>query len=348
MKPSSVLLVRLSALGDVVHALPALSALREALPRAKVGWAVEEKASSLLEGHPELDRRHVIPRGALALAARRRDAVGFLLEAGRSLREVRAERYEVVLDFQSNFRSGLLARLSGAARRIGQPAPYAKEGSRFLLGEAPRPVERSVHKIDRNLALLGLLGITPARAPRPVIPEPEASRALAERFLRDDGRRLVLLHPGVSAFGAFKAWREEGYAALARTLRDRGARVAIAFGGPLEQESAERVVSGSRGAAVLAPRTASILDLAALLKRAALFVGADSGPLHLAAALGTQVVGLYGPKDPRTYGPFWENAKVVRKGVRCSPCTLRRCARPECMTLITADEVALEAAHVFQ
>jgi ADP-heptose:LPS heptosyltransferase len=150
----------------------------------------------------------------------------------------------------------------------------------------------------------------------------------------------VILHPGVSAFGAFKAWRIEGYAALARSLKAKqGARVAVAWGGGAELEAAKQVVKLAEGAAELAPETRSILDLAALLKRAALFVGADSGPLHLAAALGTRVVGLYGPKDPRTYGPYWENARVVRKGVKCSPCTLRRCARPECMTLLTANEV---------
>jgi lipopolysaccharide heptosyltransferase I len=345
VQPKSVLLVRLSALGDVVHVLPALAALRAALPGAKLGWAVEERAGSLLEGHPQLDRRHLVPRGALERAFRRGDVPGFLVLASRAIREIRRERYEVVLDFQSNFRSSLLARLSGAPRRIGQPAPYSKEGSRLLLGESPDPVARSVHKIERNLRLLAPLGIVPGATPRPVIPEPETSRALGERF-RDSagGKPLVLLHPGVSAFGSFKAWREEGYAALARDLAaSRGAHVAIAWGGAQEKVGAERVVALARGAACLAPATATVLDLAALLRRVALFVGADSGPLHLAAALGSPVVGLYGPKDPSTYGPYWENARVVRKGVPCSPCRLRRCARPECMTLLTADEVGRSA-----
>ena len=335
----SVLIVRLSALGDVVHVLPALAALRAAWPSARIGWAVEEKAASLLEGHPQLDRLHVIPRAALEAAARKRSLTGFVGTSLRALREVREEGYEVTLDFQSNFRSALLARLSGARRRIAQPAPFSKEGARFLATETPSPVEKSVHKIERNLQLLRPLGIFPAAVPRPLIPEPETARVLGEALLHG-GPAPVLLHPGVSPFGAFKAWRVEGYAALARSLRaERGARVLVAWGGDREREGALRVVELSRGAAELAPRTRSVLDLAALLRRSVLFVGADSGPLHLAAALGTPVVGLYGPKDPRTYGPYWENARVVRKGVACSPCTLRRCARPECMTLLTADEV---------
>jgi lipopolysaccharide heptosyltransferase I len=335
----SLLIIRLSALGDVVHVLPALAALRAAFPEARIGWAVEEKAASLLEGHPQIDRLHVIPRQALAQAARSRDVGAFVRQARQSVRELRHASYETTLDFQSNFRSSLLAFLSGAKRRIGQPVPYSKEGARVLVTETPAAVERTVHKIERNLRLLAPLGVEPARPPRPVIPEPERARLLAEGVAG-----AVLLHPGVSAFGAFKAWRAEGYAALARYLKvERGARVLVAWGGAAEREAALEVVALSRGAAELAPETRSILDLAALQRRAALFVGADSGPLHLAAALGTKVLGLYGPKDPRTYGPYWENARVVRKGVPCSPCTLRRCARPECMTLITADEVTAAA-----
>jgi heptosyltransferase-1 len=339
--PGGVLIVRLSALGDVVHVLPALAALREKFPGTKIGWAVEEKAASLLAGHPQIDRLHVIPRSALTADLKRGALPAFVRGAWRTIRELRAERYEVTLDFQSNFRSSLLARLSGARRRVAQPAPFAKEGSRLLATEAPAPVERSVHKIERNLRLLDALGVRPAQPPRPVIPEPESARALAESFA--GAKAPVILHPGVSAFGAFKAWRIEGYGALARALGARGERVAVAWGGAGELEAAKRVVALARGAAELAPETRSVLDLAALLRRAALFVGADSGPLHLAAALGTRVVGLYGPKDPRTYGPYWENARVVRKGVACSPCTLRRCARPECMTLITADDVQAAA-----
>jgi ADP-heptose:LPS heptosyltransferase len=316
----------------------------------RVGWAVEEKAASLLQGHPQIDRLHVIPRGALESAFRKRAPLAFAGLAARAIQELLAERYEVSLDFQSNFRSSLLAILSGARLRIGQPRPYAKEGSRALVHASPRPVPRETHKIVRNLALLEPLGITLEKPPRPILHEPEGSKALAESFLaQDPGRPLAVLHPGVSAFGSFKAWREEGYARLAEILvREKGARVAIAWGGDSERTAAERVVAGSRGAAVLAPKTGSVLDLAALLKRSALFVGADSGPLHLAAALGTPVVGLYGPKHPLTYGPYWENGSSFRKGVPCSPCGFRKCARPECMTLITASEVFGVAAPLLR
>src|SRR6185295_5624973 len=114
----SVLIVRLSALGDVVHVLPALAALRESSPSLRIGWAVEEKAASLLQGHPQIDRLHVIPRGELSQAAKRLALGRFASRAWRVVKELRAESYEATLDFQSNFRSALLARLAGAPRRI--------------------------------------------------------------------------------------------------------------------------------------------------------------------------------------------------------------------------------------
>ncbi len=321
-----ILIVRLSALGDVVHVLPALAALRAAWPRAHVGWLVEDRAASLLEGHPHVDRVHVVPR---ALWRRRlaRDPLEVARGVRRLVVELRRARYDATLDFQSNLRSALLARASGAPVRVGQPRRYAKEGARLLVTDAPAPVPAEAHKVVRNLALLGPLGLAPAAPPRPVVPEPPAARALGEAFARGGPRRAVL-HPGVSAFGALKAWREERFAALARGLVAAGARACFAWGGAAEERVARRLAALAPGSEVL-PATAGLLDLAALLRRADLVVGVDSGPLHLAAAVGAPVLGLYGPKDPRTYGPFWAPHEVVRAGLECSPCRHRRCPRPD-------------------
>lgn len=347
-----ILIVRLSALGDVVHALPALAALRAAHPRAFIGWAVEDRAASLLEGHPQLDRLHVVPRAAWSKAIRH-DPAGVLRSLRRTLRGLREERYEVSLDFQSNLRSSLLAWASGARRRVGQPRPYAKEGSRALSTEAPPAVARDVHKIDRNLALLEPLGIPRGAAPRPVVAEPAAATALGEAFVARGGPR-VIVHPGVSAFGALKAWREDRFADLARRLLADGARVYFAYGGAAEEAVARSLAAQAPGAE-LTPRTAGVLELAALLRRADLVVGVDSGPLHLAAALGAPVLGLYGPKHPGTYGPYWAPSEVARSGLDCSPCRHRRCPRQDVVVVEGAagrlrispcmDRLAVEPAH---
>lgn len=325
--PQGLLIVRLSALGDVVHVLPALAALRAARPGVPIGFAVEDRAAGLLEGHPHIDRLHVVPRGALAKVASK-DPLAVLRALRATVRELRRERYEVALDFQSNFRSAALAWLSGAPRRIGQPRPFSKEGSRLLMTEQPPAVGKEVHKIERNLRLLSCLGIAPGPAARGVVAEPPAAAAAAEAIVAAGPRPLVVIHPGVSAFGALKAWREDRFAALGEALATDGARVLFAWGGPAEERTARALAAAAPGTAV-APRTAGILGFAALLRRADLVVGVDSGPLHLAAAVGAPVLGLYGPKHPGTYGPFWPGSEVVRAGLDCSPCRHRRCPRED-------------------
>ena len=351
MAPRSLLIVRLSALGDVIHVLPALAALRAAFPEAKIGWAVEDRAASVVEGHPHVDRVHVIPRRAWTEGLRKGAGLRVLGGMRGMVAELRRERYEVALDFQANFRSSSCAYLSGAPRRIGQPKPYSKEGSRLLFTETPRAVAPERHKIERNLALLECLGVRPTEVPRPHVVRPEAA-LLGPRA----GGPRVVLHPGVSAFGALKAWREEQFAALGQRLAADGCEVLFAWGGAKERAQAERVAAAAPGTAITPP-TASVPALARLLEEADLFVGVDSGPLHLAAAVGTPVLGLYGPKHPGTYGPFWPGSQVVRADEPCSPCKHRRCPRPDAAQVAVEgerrpvrispcmDALTVEAAH---
>lgn len=325
--PRSILLVRLSALGDVVHVLPCLTALREAFPHAKLGWAVESAASGLLQEHPLLDRVHVVPRKAWSRQLKQGQGLTVFGSFRRIAAEVRAERYEVAIDFQSNMRSALVTRVSGARRRIGQPQAFSKEGSRLLFTETAESIPKSAHKIVRNMKLLEPLGICPA-APPPArigstLPTPEQAAAL-----RADPRRRVLIHAGVSAFGALKAWREDRFAALARMLVEAGHRALFSWGSPAERAQAERLVARAPGSEV-APGADSLRALAFSLTQIDLFVGVDSGPLHLAATMGTPVVGLYGPKHTGTYGPFWPGGRALSSGFPCSPCWHRRCPLPE-------------------
>ena len=329
--PESILIVRLSALGDVIHVLPTLTALRQAYPAAKIGWAVEEKAHSVLAGHPQLDRVHLIPRQALAKALRSVRLGAASATAAASLRELRAEGYQLALDFQSNFRSAALTRLSGASRRIGQPKPFSKEGSRLFFTDTPPAVGKEVHKIERNLELLRPLGVRPERTPRPTFgPRPALELPPAGPLGR------VVIHAGVSAFGALKAWREERFAALGAQLAAAGAQVLFAWGGHSEEVQAERLVASAPGT-LKAPATGSILGLAALLEQSQLFVGVDSGPLHLAAALGCPVLGLYGPKHTGTYGPYWPGTAVAAAEIECSPCRYRRCPREDAEVIATPE-----------
>jgi lipopolysaccharide heptosyltransferase I len=345
--PSRILIVRLSALGDVVHALPMLDALRRARPDAEIGWLVEEKASSLLAGHPQIDQLWVAPRAQLAGLLRRGRVIAALRLLVRFIGELRAAGYELVIDAHSNARSSFLALCSGARRRIGFAHGHAKEGAGWLYTD--RVVPTHLLKVQRALDLLRPLGIDP-RGARAALGIPEATRTWAHAQVEQlGGRPAIAIHPGVSDAGAIKRWEPERFGrAAARLAHERGARCLVTWG-PGERELAQRVVDASEGCAVLGPETGSILDLAAIYEACDLVVGVDTGPLHLAAALGIPVVGLYGPKDPAIYAP-WDArtgaaAAVVNRPVHCSPCNARTCANGTviCMPAIQVDDVVAAA-----
>ena len=348
-RPARILIVRLSALGDVLHALPVLSALRARFPDARIDWAVEDKAAALVEGRPDLTEALVFPRKALNAAARGVPHPGDLWRITRGyIQQMQERTYDVALDLQGNLKSGAVTRMSGAALRFGLAGPDAREGNRWFTQRRAAPPPEAKHRVERGLAVASALVGEPLPYVPPGFPVDDATRAgvtasLAELGLAD--RPFVVLHPGTSGFGAFKRWPPERFAALARMLADDGRGVLVSYG-PGEAELAQAVVAASRGAATaFAPP--SLHALAELIRRASLFVAADTGPLHLAALVETPLLGLFGPKDPAIYGPYGVRADgtpgllpvLTQDDVACRPCTLRRCADPLCMRTIAPERV---------
>lgn len=324
-----ILLVRLSALGDVVQSLAALAALRAARPQSEIGWLVEDRHGGVLHGHPQIDRVFVFER-----------TKGPLRAALRVRREMRAWRPDVAVDLQGNLRSAVLTRLSGAARRIGLAAGEAREGAHLFATETvPRGPDRE-HRADRALRLLAPLGARPgpSAVPPPIPGEASAAMSSALSALGAADGGYALLVPGTSDFGAFKRWPAARFGELAaRLAAERGLPSLVAYG-PGQRGLAEAAVAASGGAARLAPETRGLGELLALLRGAALVVGADSGPVVLASLLGTRTVVLFGPKDPAVYAPRGPRTEVVWKHVYCSPCKLRRCGDPICMTTMETGE----------
>lgn len=304
-------MVRLSSIGDVVHTLPALAALAEKGWQA--GWIVEPPARPLLEGHPLLAQLVGAP------PARKFD----LAVARRAVSELRAGRYDVALDFQGLWKSAGWARLSGARRTIGFGRAWRREGaSEMLVADSVGVPPQAKHVIDKNLALLLPLGIEALGAREFPLPPNRAAAERVERELASLGlESFAILNPGGG--WASKLWAPERFGALAPGLRERGLSSIVAWG-PGEEALADRVVATSQGRAVRSFAT-SLLEYAELARRARLVIAADTGPLHLACALGTPVVGLYGPTDPARNGPFSPLDRVVRRAPSCAPCHRRRC-----------------------
>lgn len=315
-------MVRLSSLGDVLFALPAVQTLLASGIAERVSWLVEDRAAALVRDLPGLHEVLVFPR---------RDRSQWPAHA----RMLRARRDDVVLDLQGNLKSRLQLMCLRAPRKIGFDAPFAKEGAQRALTERYVPPGRIKHRVAANLAILSKLGLDvsldPARPRVPLGNEPTTHTS-------SDAPPRVVLHPGTSAFGQLKRWAPARFAALGDRLhRTLGAEILVS-GGPGEEPLVQAVLAGMHGPS-RALETAGLGDLADALRATDLLVAADSLPLHLANALGTPVLGLYGPKDPAVTGPFFDRARVVRAGVACSPCTLRRCGDRICMERLAVDAV---------
>jgi len=295
-----------------------LATLRARLESAHLGWLVEDRFAGLLADHPHLDRLHVFERRGGGVPGR-------WWRAARLAARLRRERYDVALDLQGNWKSGLWARASGAGRVVGLDRPWAREGSQRLLTERVTPPAGTRHRVDAGLALVGhLLGAGPAAAGRlPGAPVPHGA---------------IVLHPGASRFGAFKRWPIESYAELAGRLHARTGADFLVTAGPGEEDDAQALLARMRVPAKRAP-TPSLAALVAVLGGARLVVAADTGPAHIAAVAGAPTVTLFGPKDPDVLAPRGPRAVAVREGVRCSPCALRWCPDPVCMTGLAVDRV---------
>jgi ADP-heptose:LPS heptosyltransferase len=320
------LIVRLSAVGDVVHTLPCLGALLR--HGWETGWVVEPAGHVLLEGQPWLSHLVATP-GARAFR---------LPMARRAINGLRERHYDVALDFQGLWKSAVWARLSGAPRVVGFAAPWRREGlSSFLIREPVELPPDITHVIDKNLALLRALGIDAVGSREFPLPPSQRQAEAVQRQLDELGLGpFAILNPGGGWPG--KLWSPERYGMVARGLRERGLACLVSWG-PGEERLADRVVAASDGAALRCFPT-TLLEYTELAKRARLVLAADTGPLHIACAVGTPVVGIYGPTDPARNGPFSANDLVVRRTPLCSPCHKHRCDVHEgVMDAITASEV---------
>lgn len=336
-----LLVVRLGAMGDILHALPAVTALRNAHPKWVIDWVVEPRWQALLAapgvtvrgaGSPVVDRLHFAPTKTWRQGPLRRKTIGEI----NALRvELRAGHYDAVIDLQGALRSAVVARMAGSARIIGEAEPR-ENAARFMFTE--RVVTRGAHVIEQDIELASAIAGDSLQAIPPVLPVDPAAEAWCDSFLASSGTRpLAMINPG-AGWGA-KCWPVDRYAAVARGLIERGFRVLI-NAGPREEVMADVIVKGTSGASI--PLSTTLEQLVAITRRISLCVAGDTGPLHLACALGRPVVGIYGPTDPSRNGPFGTRFRVLRSPI--SRRDHKRRPEPEAGLLTIQPEDVLRAA----
>ena len=309
-----ILIVRLGAMGDILHALPAVTALRAALPSCWLGWAVKPQWAALLRAAesgavsgrglqmPVVDQLHCVPADAWG---HRPLAAATLREVGALWRALRAEEYDICLDLQGALRSAWIGRMTGAARRIGEAEPREAAARWFFSERIPTCGKHMIEQAKEvtEAVLHQPLPLLPAALPYDSVAEQACQQWLTENKIE----RYVIMNPG-AGWGA-KCWPAERYGQVARELSQMG-YTTVVNQGPGEEMLAQQVCAVSEGRAI--PASKSVGHLIALMRRARLFVGGDTGPLHLAAALQRPVVGIYGPTDPERNGPFGTRARVLR------------------------------------
>ena len=304
-----VLVVRLGAVGDVIRALPAVHRLRRTYPEAHLAWVVEDLAAPLLEGHADLNEIIRLSRRDLRAAGRSPALLKRTLsEVGGRLRD---GRYDVVVDLQSSLKSGVVAFLSRSRRRVGFAPGHCREMSFLFTNEWAELSSPWLNRVDRNLEMAAQLGAADGDVTA-ALAEAASEGSAADGILASLGQargRAVLLCPGASRRQAFKRWPAASWARLGALLAAAGINPIIVWG-PGEERLAEEIERDSRGGARRAPAT-SLPVLAALCRRSALFIGADTGPMHLAWAVGCRVAALFGPTDPRLNAPYGGGHEVL-------------------------------------
>ncbi len=347
-----ILIIKPSSLGDIVHALPVLTALRRADPGAHIAWLVSKSFAPLLDGHPLLDDVIVFDRARYGKMLRSGRALGDFL---RFLRELRRRRFDLVVDLQGLFRSGFLAFASGAERRIGFAA--ARESAGLFYTQPVRCPPDARHAVDKNLCVVAALGLSTDRPEFPLglrLEEIRAAKTLLTTAAGRPVKTFTAVIPG--ARWESKRWRAERIAALIDRMHEESLPCCVLLGSAADRPFADRVVAACRSPVIDLVGRTSLRVLAAVLGLSDRVICHDSGPMHIAAALNKPLVAIFGPTDPDVTGPYRcpkEGAsgtqpafRVVAAPIECSPCRLRTCDHHSCMERLAVETVFAQVREI--
>lgn len=335
----SVLIIKLSSIGDVVHALPALAALRRRFPRGHIAWAVGPAAAEVVAGSPHLSETLVIGGRAPIAGSVSLPSLGSPRALARALRR---RRFDLALDLQGLLRSALVGCLSGAPRRMGSRG--SREGALVFYNLRVAADRRGQHAVEGYLEFARALGA-------PVEPvdftiATDSGHEAAVRSLLGDAEELAALVPGARWLS--KRWPVARFAAVAEALASRYGLRSVVVGGAADGPLAGAIAAAARAPVLDLTGRTTLKELAALLRRCRVVVSNDTGPMHLAAAVGTPTVAIFGPTDPQRLGPYGAGHATVSAGVPCAPCRRRRCDPLRCLEAVEPEEVMAAVGRVLR
>jgi len=346
MDSQKILVLRLGAVGDVIRTLPAVKALKEHRPSSSITWIVEEPSRALLESQPEVDNVILFPRRRWTRGMKSLHGVwGAIGEMREFAKDLRGRKFDVALDFHGILKSGVLSYFSGSPQRIGYDRRSTKEGN-FLFSNVKVKLPREkICRFERNRLLLKGIGLE-LRDLKYSLHIPPEDREYVTSFFKTSPtsihrpihRPLIAIHPGTSRKASFKRWMPDQYARLSdHLIQELNATVLFTWGTE-ELEWVEGIRSQMKEPSLLAPKTESLTQLGEVYRNCDLYIGGDTGPMHIASLMGIPAVVIYGPTDPVENEPIGSHIKV-RKEVGCNPCHEYSCKKLDCIKAISAEEV---------
>jgi heptosyltransferase-1 len=336
-----ILIVKLSAIGDVIHTLPSLNALRRHFPNAHITWLIEEAAADLIRGHEALDEVIVSKRKSWLRGLRGIDRRVYFRELTAFIKDLRLKKYDLLFDFQASLKGAVLIALIHSRHKIGFGRGLAhQELSYMVLTDHIPAVSMEIHALRRNLMLLEAIGI-PSKAVEYRLPITQIHRDRANKLLTANGipagSSFLVLNP--IAKWPTKLWEEHLFAELADQISACFHLPIIFTGSSEDGPPVEAITRRIKTSAADATGKTDLLTLAALLQSAKAMITTDTGPMHIAAAVQTPVVALFGPTAPWRTGPYGEAHQAVVANAPCSPCFKRKCLSKECMRHIRVDQI---------
>ena len=330
----NILIVKLSAIGDVIHTLPSLTALRRLYPDAHITWVVEEAAADLVKNHPYLDMVLISRRKSWSKDFQSGQFRQSFKEISSFIKTLRQRSYDLVIDFHGLFKSSIIVFLSRGKRKIGYDSWQELSGL-FLNGKISEDMNK--HAVERYLDFPRYLGakIDSVQFTLPLNKEAEASvQILLDKYNLED-KKFIAINP--IAYWETKLWSNEKFAHLADLINNK-LQMKVVFTGS-ETEPIEKITSLMTTESINLGGATTLLDLAYLYKKAQMVITTDSGPMHLAAAVETPVIALFGPTDPARTGPYGAGHTIIRTELPCSPCFLKKCSTKKCMEDILPEQV---------
>lgn len=318
-----ILIIKLGALGDVVNTLPLAIRLKEHLS-ARIHWVTEPLSFPLLSRHAFVDHAILFDRSRW-----KKSLPGVL-------REVRSGRFDMAFDLQRTAKSALLCMASSSDRRIGFDRARCKEMTWVLPFERIAPYDPTSHMVNQYLEFADYLGV-PREEPGWAMPGGDAApAALPESYIALN----------IGATKSANRWTAEGFSSLAGLIMDRYRIPCVLTGGSTDLDMAEAIMKEAKSEVINLAGKTTVMQLVTVLSRAGAVVSCDTGPMHLAVALGKDVIALFGPADPRRTGPY--RGRVIRKNLSCAPCNKRSCTSPVCMTSIRPEDIMEELKPILE